>query len=55
MGGALANFANRCVYDYGSFFSIQAAEKLQNMFVAGHYDLTDNLTASFEFAQTAQN
>lgn len=53
MGGALANFANRCVYDYGSFFSIQAAEKLQNMFVAGHYDLTDNLTANFEFASNS--
>ena len=52
-GGALANFANRCVYDYGSFFSIQAAEKLQNMFVAGHYDVTDNVTANFEFASNS--
>ena len=52
-GGALANFANRCVYDYGSFFSIQAAEKLQNMFVAGHYDVTDTLTATFEFASNS--
>jgi len=49
-GGALGNFANRCVYDYGSFFSIQAEEKMKNMFVAGHYDITDTLTANFEFA-----
>jgi len=49
-GGALGNFANRCVYDYGSFFSIQAEEKLRNVFVAGHYDITDTLTATFEFA-----
>ena len=52
-GGALVNFANRCVYDYGSFFSIQAAEKLENFFVEGHYDISDTLTANFEFASNS--
>ena len=52
-GGSLGNFANRCVYDYGSFFSIQAAEKLQNLFVSGHYDVTDSVTANFEFASNS--
>ena len=49
-GGSIGNVFNRCVYDYGSFFSIQAQEKLQNFFVEGYYDISDNLTASFEFA-----
>ncbi len=52
-GGALGNFANRCVYDYGSFFSIQAEEKLRNLFVEGHYDISDTLTANFEFASNS--
>ena len=52
-GGALGNLFNRCVYDYGSFFSIQAEEKLRNFFVEGHYDITDELTANFEFASNA--
>ena len=52
-GGALANFANRCVYDYGSFFSIQSEEKLSNLFVSGHYDIHDTLTATFEFASNS--
>lgn len=49
-GGAIANFANRCVYDYGSFFSIQAEEKLRKMHVDGHYEITDDLEMYFEFA-----
>jgi iron complex outermembrane receptor protein len=52
-GGALGNLFNRCVYDYGSFFSIQAAEQLRNFFVEGHYDITDQLTANFEFASNS--
>ncbi len=52
-GGALGNLFNRCVYDYGSFFSIQAEESLRNLFVEGHYDLSDTLEARFEFASTA--
>ncbi|MEQ9451677.1 MAG: TonB-dependent receptor [Pseudomonadales bacterium] len=51
-GGALGNIFNRCVYDYASFFAIQAEEGLRNMFVEGHYDLTDQLEAKFEFAAT---
>ena len=49
-GGALGNLFNRCVYDYASFFSIQAKEQLRNFFVEGHYDINDSLTANFEFA-----
>ena len=41
--GRAANFANRCVYDYGSFFSIQAAEEFKNFFVNGSYELTSDL------------
>ena len=52
-GGALANFANRCVYDYGSFFSIQAAEEFKNFFVNGNYELTSDLNATFEFASNS--
>jgi iron complex outermembrane recepter protein len=49
-GGALGNLFNRCVYDYGSFFSIQAEESLRKMHVDGHYEFTDDLEAYFEFA-----
>ena len=49
-GGALGNLFNRCVYDYGSFFSIQAEESLRKLHVDGHYDFTDNLEVYFEFA-----
>ncbi len=49
-GGAIANFANRCVYDYGSFFSIQAEEKLRKVHVDGHYEITDEIEMYFEFA-----
>lgn len=52
-GGALGNLFNRCVYDYGSFFAIQAEEGLRNMFVEGHYDITDRLEARFEFASNS--
>ncbi len=48
-GGALGNLFNRCVYDYGSFFSIQAEESLRKFMVEGHYDVTDNLEVKFEF------
>ena len=49
-GGALGNLFNRCVYDYGSFFSIQAEESMRKFMVEGHYDVTDNLEVTFEFA-----
>ena len=49
-GGAIANFLNRCVYDYGSFFSIQSAEQLRKIHVDGHYDLSDDMEMYFEFA-----
>ena len=52
-GGTLGPvFANLiCAYDFGSFFSMQAEESLRKMNVVGHYDLSDNLEAYFEFAQ----
>lgn len=49
-GGALGNLFNRCVYDYGSFFSIQAEESLRKMHVDGHYDFNDNVEMYFQFA-----
>lgn len=49
-GGALGNLFNRCIYDYGSFFSIQAEESLRKMNVDGHYEFTDDLEAYFNFA-----
>ena len=49
-GGALGNLFNRCVYDYGSFFSIQGQESLRKFMVEGHYDITDDLEVQFEFA-----
>ena len=39
-----------CVYDFGSFFALQAEESLRKIHVAGHYDLTDSLETYFEFA-----
>ena len=49
-GGALGNLFNRCVYDYGSFFSIQAQESLRKMHLDGHYDFNDNVEMYFNFA-----
>jgi len=47
-GGALGNLFNRCIYDYGSFFSIQAAEQLRKFHVDGFYDITDQVQLTFE-------
>ena len=47
-GGALGNLFNRCVYDYGSFFSIQAEESLRKIHVDGDYELTNNIQVYFE-------
>lgn len=54
-GGALGTaFGNNlCLYDYASFFAIQAEESLRNLFVEGHYDISDQLTARFEYAATS--
>jgi iron complex outermembrane recepter protein len=49
-GGALGVLFDRCIYDYGSFFSIQAEESLRKMLVDGHYQLTDNVEVYFQFA-----
>jgi iron complex outermembrane receptor protein len=49
-GGALGTFANRCVYDYGSFFAIQSEESLRKMFIQGDYALTDSVRTYFELA-----
>ena len=49
-GGSIGNVFNRCVYDYGSFFSIQSAEELRKIHVDGHYEITDSLGMYFEFA-----
>lgn len=49
-GGTLGNLFNRCIYDYGSFFSIQAEESLRKMLVDGHYELTDKVELYFQMA-----
>ena len=49
-GGPLGNLFNRCIYDFGSFFSIQAAEQLRKLHVSGYYDLTDQIELNFEMA-----
>lgn len=51
-GGALGDLFNRCVYDYGSFFSIQADERHTTVFIEGHYDVTETLTVNFEMASS---
>ncbi|MCZ6618920.1 MAG: TonB-dependent receptor, partial [Gammaproteobacteria bacterium] len=50
--GITDNFeiASRCVYDYGSFFSIQGEEKMRKIHVNGHYDLTEQVELYFEFS-----
>ena len=54
-GGPVGTFGfgsenERCAYDFGSFFALQAEESLRKIHVTGHYDLTDRFEAYFEFA-----
>ena len=42
--------ADRCIYDYGSFFSMQGEESLRKLHVDGHYELSDTSRLYFEFA-----
>lgn len=49
-GGPLGNIFSRCIYDYGSFFSIQAEEKLRKIHIDGYYNLTDQVEVYFELA-----
>ena len=48
LGPAFGN--NRCIYDFGSFFSIQAAEQLSKIHVDGHYEFTDEFEMYFQLA-----
>ena len=48
IGPVLGN--NVCAYDFGSFFALQASEQLTKFHITGHYDVTDNFEAYFEFA-----
>ncbi len=41
---------NLCIYDYGPFFAIQAAEEMRKVYVAGDYEFTDNVRFYFEAA-----
>ncbi|MFT5099096.1 MAG: iron complex outermembrane receptor protein [Candidatus Azotimanducaceae bacterium] len=54
-GGALGVFLDACIYDYGSFFAIQAAEQLRKMHVDGHYDFNSDITVYFEFGANESN
>jgi iron complex outermembrane receptor protein len=48
LGPLFAN--NLCIYDYGPFFAIQAAEKLRKLYVVGDYQFTDRVQFYFELA-----
>jgi len=37
-----------CAYDFGPFFPLQGDESTRQMFLTGHYDLTDNVELYFE-------
>ena len=45
--GLYANGA-LCAYDFGPFFPLQGDESTRQMFMTGHYDLTDNVELYFE-------
>ncbi len=48
IGGA-KNYSNAlCAYDFGPFFPLQGRSSTRQMFMTGHYDLTDNVELYFE-------
>jgi len=54
-GGPVGTFGfgsenERCAYDFGSFFALQAEEQLRKIHVTGHYDISESFEAYFEFA-----
>lgn len=49
-GGSLGLVGgNICAYDFGSFFALQAEENLDKFHITGHYDVSENFEAYFEF------
>ena len=53
IGGA-KNYSNAlCAYDFGPFFPLQGRSSTRQMFMTGHYDLTDNVELYFEMGANA--
>lgn len=48
IGGAKNYFNALCAYDFGTFFPLQGRSSTRQMFMTGHYDLTDNVELYFE-------
>lgn len=48
IGGAKNYFNALCAYDFGPFFPLQGRSSTRQMFITGHYDLTDNVELYFE-------
>lgn len=42
-----------CAYDFGPFFPLQGRSSTRQMFMTGHYDLTDNVELYFEMGANA--
>ena len=48
IGGSANYFNALCTYDFGPFFPLQGDEATRQMFMTGHYDLTDKVELYFE-------
>jgi iron complex outermembrane receptor protein len=48
IGGAKNYFNALCAYDFGPYFPLQGRSSTRQMFMTGHYDLTDNVELYFE-------
>ena len=48
IGGSANYFNALCTYDFGPFFPLQGDESTRQMFMTGHYDLTDKVELYFE-------
>jgi iron complex outermembrane receptor protein len=53
IGGAKNYFNALCAYDFGPFFPLQGRSSTRQMFMTGHYDLTDNVELYFEMGSNA--
>ncbi|MEL0048700.1 MAG: TonB-dependent receptor, partial [Gammaproteobacteria bacterium] len=48
IGGSKNYFNALCAYDFGPFFPLQGRSSTRQMFMTGHYDLTDKIELYFE-------
>ena len=49
VGGSKNYFNALCAYDFGPFFQLIGDERSRQMFMTGHYELTDSTEVYFEF------